>query len=215
MSHTNQTAHYELSQFLSTDTPGWLTDVNQDNSKIDAAIYGNATDIATNTTDIAAINSTLTNYLPAAGNVGDVLQKTATGAAWVDLGLGSSIFDMIYPVGSIYMTDDPNFNPANSFTGSWTRIQDRFLLAAGTTYSSGSVGGAATHTLTFGEMPVHHHETTKTNRIIDVSSGSGYSVAVGNTYGDSGSFQTSDAGQGRPHNNMPPYLVVNVWKRVA
>lgn len=215
MSHTNSTAHYELSQFLSTDTPGWLTDVNQDNAKIDTAIYNNAQDVATNTTEIAAINNTLTNYLPAAGNVGDVLQKTATGAAWADLGLGSSIFDMIYPVGSIYMTDDPNFNPANSFTGSWTRIQDRFLLAAGTTYSSGAVGGSATHTLTVNEMPSHSHQALESNRKVDISSGSGYTVPVANNYGDTGRYSTTSTGGGRAHNNMPPYLVVNVWKRVA
>lgn len=57
MSHTNSTAHYELSQFLSTDTPGWLTDVNQDNAKIDTAIYNNAQDIATNTTEIVAMKA--------------------------------------------------------------------------------------------------------------------------------------------------------------
>ena len=32
-----------------------------------------------------------------------------------------------------------------------------FLLAAGTTYSAGSTGGEATHTLTVDEIPSHSH----------------------------------------------------------
>lgn len=38
MASTNKTANYELSQFLGTDKPAWLTDYNSDMSKIDAGI---------------------------------------------------------------------------------------------------------------------------------------------------------------------------------
>ena len=38
MASTNKTANYELSQFLGTDKPAWLTDYNTDMSKIDAGI---------------------------------------------------------------------------------------------------------------------------------------------------------------------------------
>lgn len=37
--HTNQTTHYELPQFIGTDKPQWLTDINQAFSGIDSAIY--------------------------------------------------------------------------------------------------------------------------------------------------------------------------------
>lgn len=47
MSHTNNTAHYNLPQFIGTDTPGWLTDVNQAMTAIDNAIYGRAEQITT------------------------------------------------------------------------------------------------------------------------------------------------------------------------
>ena len=40
MSSTNKTANYELSQFLGTDKPAWLTDYNSDMAKIDAGIDG-------------------------------------------------------------------------------------------------------------------------------------------------------------------------------
>lgn len=39
MASTNKTANYELSQFLGTDKPAWLTDYNADMSKIDGGIH--------------------------------------------------------------------------------------------------------------------------------------------------------------------------------
>lgn len=88
-----------------------------------------------------------------------------------------------YPVGSIYMSVN-NTNPGTLFGGTWEQIQDKFLLAAGSTYSGGSTGGAASinlahshtvnshnhslpantgsHTLTSSEMPSHHHMTGQT-----------------------------------------------------
>lgn len=38
MASTNKTTNYELSQFLGSDKPAWLTDYNSDMSKIDAGI---------------------------------------------------------------------------------------------------------------------------------------------------------------------------------
>lgn len=46
MASTNKTTNYELSQFIGTDKPAWLSDYNQDMSKIDTAIK-NASDTAT------------------------------------------------------------------------------------------------------------------------------------------------------------------------
>ena len=47
MSHTNQTTNYELSQFVGSDKPAWLVDYNGDMLKIDNAIGGVASDLAT------------------------------------------------------------------------------------------------------------------------------------------------------------------------
>lgn len=62
------------------------------------------------------------------------------------------MFDLIYPVGSVYISVN-NTNPAVLFGGTWVQIKDRFLLGAGTTYSNGTTGGEASHTLTTGELP--------------------------------------------------------------
>ena len=83
-----------------------------------------------------------------------------------------------YPVGAIYMSVN-NTDPGTLFGGTWTQIQDSFILAAGSTYAGGSTGGSATinlahshtvnshnhslpantgdHTLTVNEMPSHYH----------------------------------------------------------
>lgn len=63
-----------------------------------------------------------------------------------------NIFDMIYPVGSIYISIN-NVNPSVLFGGTWEQIKDMFLLGAGSTYSAGSTGGEANHTLTQSEIP--------------------------------------------------------------
>lgn len=73
-----------------------------------------------------------------------------------------SLVDIIYPVGSIYMSAN-NASPATLFGGSWTRIQGRFLLAAGGNYALGSQGGAATVRLTVENMPAHNHGVTVSN----------------------------------------------------
>ena len=61
--------------------------------------------------------------------------------------IGNYILDKIHPVGSIYISENST-SPATLFGGTWERVKDRFLLAAGDTYSAGSTGGSATHTLT-------------------------------------------------------------------
>lgn len=42
MASTNKTSNYELSQFLGTDKPAWLSDYNTDMSKIDTQMKANA-----------------------------------------------------------------------------------------------------------------------------------------------------------------------------
>ena len=125
--------------------------------------------------------------------------------------------DMIWPVNSIYMSV-ASTSPATLFGGTWERIQDMFLLAAGTTFSAGATGGAATHTLTVGEMPAHTHEYFRTRALSseDISPDSGSAYAPSTATADRKTEQeTYSTGGGTAHNNMPPYLAVYVWKRTA
>ena len=52
--HTNQTANYDLPQFVGTDKPTWLGDFNQAMSDIDAGMHKNASDIANMESDVAS-----------------------------------------------------------------------------------------------------------------------------------------------------------------
>ena len=120
-----------------------------------------------------------------------------------------------HPVGEIYMTTDNNFNPQTTWGGTWEKITDRFLVGAGSSYSIGSVGGEATHKLTTAEMPSHTHATATTsgNFLCDGFGGSSGGLAVGSGYAKVPT--TNPTGGGGSHNNMPPYLAVNMWRRTA
>lgn len=136
----------------------------------------------------------------------------------------SDLLERIYPVGSIYMSAN-GVNPQYLFGGTWTPVQDRFLLGAGTTYSAGATGGEASHKLTVAELPNHSHPIN-TNVEFTVSdttpAGTGISGIHGDTsgWGDYGGadwfhITAGSSGGNGSHNNMPPYLVVYIWRRTA
>lgn len=132
----------------------------------------------------------------------------------------SSLIDIVYPIGSIYMSVNAA-DPATLFSGtSWEKLEGRFLLGSNSTYKPGSTGGEATHTLTQNEMPKHTHPMYSYNPGGD-----------GTWTPDEGSYLVDSvtdnkttwwarlamgyAGGDAAHNNMPPYLVVNMWKRTG
>lgn len=122
--------------------------------------------------------------------------------------------DNIYPIGSIFISTNTT-NPSTYFGGTWERIKGRFLLAADdSTYKIGAIGGEATHKLTINEMPSHNHMVDYDQ----VWDGGGGTLALGTT--DNGGSWASgtwvhNTGGSKAHNNMPPYLVVYMWKRVS
>lgn len=138
-------------------------------------------------------------------------QTPAEGTYWTIFINASTI----YPVGSIYMSVNAT-SPASLFGGTWEQLKDRFLLAAGDTYAAGSTGGEATHTLTVDEMPQHGHILAGYT-IVWTDIGEIQSSATGpfKRSKPEGSEYTGNAGNSQPHNNMPPYLAVYAWKRIA
>lgn len=125
------------------------------------------------------------------------------------------LVDLIYPVGSIYMSTN-NVSPQTFFGGTWESIQDRFLLAAGSTYAAGGTGGSATHTLTVNEMPNHDHVlkvATSTSTASDAALRASGVKAYSSQIADSPNDNIKDVGGNAAHNNMPPYLTVYMWKR--
>ncbi len=123
------------------------------------------------------------------------------------------------------MIRDDEIDPASIYGGTWTKIQGRFLLASGGGYLLGAEGGEAEHNLTYQEMPPHMHDvkTTVNAKIYTGTTmdsqwqANQFYVSGGGSYKgnrDNQQFLTADAGNGYPHNNMPPYTVVNIWKRI-
>lgn len=137
----------------------------------------------------------------------------------------AELLDAVYPIGSLYMSvsaADPN----TLFGGTWERLKDRFLLAAGDTYAAGTTGGEAAHTLTVAEMPAHTHGISRTGTISEPSVLLGApGQYTGNAFASLGTsgidalatttYSVATTGGGTAHNNMPPYLTVYMWKRTA
>ena len=147
-------------------------------------------------------------------NSGWIYYRTLSGLR-ADLGIGDYV-DLIYPVGSIYMSVNAT-NPKNLFGGTWEQIQGRFLLGMSSSYPAGSKGGEATHTLTANEMPNHTHQYVD-YWTVAAASGTGRRAVKfnNNNYSpESGGLSTDSSGSGQAHNNMPPYLAVYIWKRTA
>lgn len=133
----------------------------------------------------------------------------------------ADIINAVYPIGSIYMSVNST-SPATLFGGTWAQLKDRFLLGAGDTYTNGATGGESTHTLASTEMPNHDHDGVITIGGYKLTTVSHYDYGSGTPYvsvdGTTETGQSADiqsAGGGAAHNNMPPYLVVYMWKRTA
>jgi len=83
-------------------------------------------------------------------------------------------------------------------------IEDKFLFAAGSTYSPEDEGGAETHQLTVAEMPSHSHNSDYPLYELDTvpqhtGSGEHYTTNVAIR-------GTSSAGSDTAHENMPPFV---------
>lgn len=108
----------------------------------------------------------------------------------------------------------------NIYGGNWEAFgAGKVLVGAGSnggrSFTAGSTGGEYAHTLTVNEMPSHMHSSRMHN-----TNGAGINYlnvkkedpGMGLTVGNEG---TSAAGGGGAHNNMQPYVVVYMWRRVS
>ena len=135
---------------------------------------------------------------------------------------GKEFYDYVRTVGAVLFSFNPDFSPAALYGGSWEKITDRFLVGAGGSYTLGSTGGSATH----------EHNAGGLVASIEIGSTGVYIVGVPNpdqnyTYklnipdieGEFGSFTQTNGAQVNGNTEsveaFPPYIAVNIWRRVA
>lgn len=149
-----------------------------------------------------------------------------------------SVLDFFYPVGTIYTTEDKDFNPSTRWGGTWELIKDRMIIGAGNSYAVKSTGGNSSHahgtgghTLTVNEMPSHNHPATSNGQFTVNNGGGGgvsgipanrpcwgglspadwWIVSVRNTGGSA----SHNHGNTRNASNLPPYYSAYIWRRTA
>lgn len=191
-------------------------------------------------------NTTINNAIPVASSTTPANLGTAavgTGTTWAradhvhnmptaaQVGAVSTaeLIDLIYPVGSIYMSTNST-SPQVFLGGEWSPIEDTFLLSAGNTYTAGDTGGEAAHLLTGAEsgqkaltnVGSHKHDIYYRYMTGPTASSSGWLALGGTTHNGeisssilSNSFSIGASNADSAHNNMPPYLVVYMWERTA
>lgn len=154
--------------------------------------------------------------------------------------LVKAITNIIYPVGSIYISTN-TANPASYLGGTWSQVaKDCYLIGynAGNTWfdkpgtSKGSNGKSGSwntdnHTLTIDQMPSHKHPFRVVKERQDQFTGGEHASdlpVASRTNGDNIGWSnfandtavgSSGGGKGHNHFHVSPYYTVVVWRRTA
>ena len=174
--------------------------------------------------------------------VTDNIDYSASGSLQTEIDLlkqqMSNLVDKMYPVGSIYMTT--TYSDAtqvhDAIGGEWEKYaQGRTIIGDGTgtdsnglvqTFANGSTGGEYTHKLTVAEMPSHSHDIYANSYAgnLKIVMQNDNSPDGPNSYGVQDSLHDNNrtawalyaaaAGGSGAHNNVEPYIVTYIYKRV-
>lgn len=168
------------------------------------------------------VQTAVTGVQSAAASANQAVQKVEKVIA--DIPSAGNILKDVYPIGSVYISTS-SVNPKDVFGfGTWEQIsQGRTLFGAGTlndkTYTGGETGGEAEHLLTVNEIPAHNHAILDQTTTESSAPTAGAGLAKTDARATQGSKywwgNTMETGGSKPHNNLPPYLVVYIWKRTA
>lgn len=115
--------------------------------------------------------------------------------------------DLVYPIGSIYMTTS-TVSPAVLFGGTWERIKGRCIVGVDendTDFATVSKTGGSKY------LQKHRHETNYGTSSSSASYGSGfvYTGVAGHN-----SAMVHDTGTG-DSGNLQPYYTAFIWRRMA
>lgn len=177
MSHTNSTTNYALPQFLTSDKPAWLTDVNNAFSDIDTAIYAAQSKADTAYTDAgnAQIDATTA--------INDAAAADAKGSGAIASIEANFDPTAIYSVGAKVMYNSLLYRcivavvTPGAWTGSdnWERVNVDTLIA-----STESKIGSLSSLATTDKASVVNAINEVNGKLIKVASGSGTTSANAN-----------------------------------
>ena len=107
----------------------------------------------------------------------------------------ADFFLLTHPIGSYYITEEA-ISPVDKYGGGWTQIKDRFLLAAGGSYTLNATGGESSHILELSELPSHTHSFSWSGNHSHTVTDPGHSHKITTSSSDSkGSYvDTGDSG---------------------
>jgi hypothetical protein len=164
-------------------------------------------------------NST-TNYsfnLPLVNNATDAdLWGGQLNSNWTSL--DTTLFAFQLPVGSIYTNKTDNTDPATLLGyGTWSSLDDVFLVARGSTYTS--TGGAATDSVNIVQANLPSSLTlsqSSTNDLVNATTGAVKMCGSGGTVRGARSMTvTVGSGTALSVDTLPPYQAVYTWERTA
>ena len=198
--------------------------VGQDVIQLKADVRNLQTSVNENTTDISSLTTEVNKNT---SNISMIQRMVAV------------YWKTIYPVGSIYISTNSNFNPNTTWGGTWRKTAEgRCLIGANDTYPLGSTGGEATHkhttqahALTYNEAVSHAHRMgsdggsaalinsfESANRVVRSGTPS-YTINADN---DKAPWTEMSGGGNAAHSHgdtgsastMQPYLAVYIWERI-
>lgn len=202
MSHTNSTTNYALPQFVTTDKPAWLTDINGAFSTLDTAVkaaknagdnaQGDATQALTDAANAASAASAAdAKGAGATASIADTFDSTATYAVG-DLVMYNSLF---YRCIAAITTPGPWSGVTN-----WTRVTvEEIVPKYGTDLEMASDNS---HTVT--EMI--NGMVIKTNAAWIANSSSAYNTALTDSINVSEGIWLITWGHPNQTSNLPAYI---------
>lgn len=176
-------------------------------------------------TDVDTLGKMYGDLDEALGKLEELFNKVAGTQVVMWKGDVNAVLNSVYPVGSIFISLSDKSPNDFGFAGVWDRIGGRFLVGADEkTFILGDEGGYSTHSHSASNMRAlfggdsnstlkFHFKATAAgsswtpNKMINVSSSATSDISLRYT-GIEVDGNTDDV------SNLPPYLAVNIWKRL-
>ena len=193
------------------DNSSYYYNSNNNNNNNTNTIIANIISSIVNDNNIVYAN-TLTNnrvlYIDDSGKLASTYVEKE------DIVRKQDLLDMIYPVGSIYISVNST-SPATLFGGTWVAFgSGRTLVGINTNDDDFNIvektGGEKSHILTIDEMPSHSHNFSLKYWGAAAGNDGHFLDINGNK---TQTYTTEQVGNDNGHNNLQPYITVYMWKR--